>query len=862
MTRQRAAALYLSGLVVLIPITIVPGIDEFALLPRLSVFLLATLVFSALSIFLPGEDRSVSREVHIALLAFWGILAASALWAHNPFRSTFDLAKHVPAFVLFLLLSRSLPASALPTVFTCHAATGLAVSLLGIAEYHGFTTLNIPSTGRPSATFAFRNLAGAYLATGVPLAFLAYPLGKTRLQKSLGVLGGGAMLLFLLYTRARASWVGLAAGGLCAACLWMWIPGRPSPRSIFISLLRSPVSAAVVLAVILGFLPDDLGESHTQRFDEKKSSVSTALASIVKPGGDRGRFGLWDGTLDMIADHPVAGVGLGNWEYVYPRYDRGRQIRAASSPHRPHNDILWIWSETGTVGLIAYLALLLALGRRAILALRHTHEGPDVAVVLSAVASMIAYLGVGMFSFPFERVPPEFHFWLGATLLFVGGPSLSTTSKPREKTLHTQWLIPILLVLALLITGRHILFDRHYTDAVTNYLRKDHAAAAASARKALEYGVFEPQALVILAEGAYHDGRWDDASNGFGRILDYNPNYANAYNGLGLAEYGRGNVEKAVEYYDRALELVPNHHIARYNKGLAFEKAGMVDSAIAAYRGSYRVEHPASLVNLAALYNKLGQPDSALAIYRRAATESTVPSPEAWYNLGSIYGQKRDFQLAGDAYSRFLQLWSKRDSVWTAARVGLAQAYSGYGVQLEMRGAVDSARMAYEKALEINPDEPVNWFNLGNVYRHVKAFQEAVEAYEKAIALDPQHLDSHNNLGMTYRDLGDDAKAIEIYQRAQEFAPDNATLNYNLGQALMATGRTAEGMEALNRFKATWDGDPVLVHYYMGNAYAQARQFERARAEYRTFLDRWQGDPAIRQSAEGILRSITPGGAP
>jgi len=855
-TIQKASSLYICALVVVLPLAIAPGIDEFALLPRLLVYLVLTLGLSIWTLVGRGTAWQHPQAATIVLAGFWGILGASALWAINPFRSTFDLAKHIPAFVMFLLLTRYLAREHVRVLLTCHSATGLLVSVVGIAEYFDLLPFQLPSTGRPSATFAFRNLAGAYLATGIPLAALTYWLCKDRARKALGLASASAMCLFLLYTRARSSWFGLLSGLTVASLLWLWTRWKsqdiPSWRALA-SGIRSPIVALSVLVLALGTVDDRLGEVHTQRFDEKKEDMATTIASMAKPGGDRGRFLMWGSTLDLIADHPIIGVGLGNWEYVFPPYDGGHQMQATSSPHRPHNDVLWIWSEMGTIGLIVFSALLFVMFAHCTRSLIAADQDGK-RILVGAVASMVAFLGVGMFSFPFERVPPEFHFWLAASIAFVW------VRDPEPTSSRPGWLygLPVVLLGALLVTIQHTRFDWLYSKAHVAYLKKDKERASEFAERALGYGPFDHQAYLIVGDGAYQQGNWQESEKSYRKALRYHPHFPNAFNGLGLAALGQEDYQSALNYFNKTLSLVPAHHIAQHNKGLVFEKQAMVDSAEVLYRQAFRDYHGAPLVNLAAIYRKKGMVDSAIALYQRATTLS-VPSIEAYYNLGNIYLDQRDFVQAGESYVHFLNKWTERDSAYVAARQGLGQSYSGFGVQMEQRGQVDSARAAYERALEIDPEAQLNWFNLGNVLRKQNDMDQAILAYQEALALDPNHIDSYNNLGMTYRDLKRDQEAIAVYEQARQIAPKDAIVNYNLGQVLMVMGQKERAEEMLRTFKQNWDQDPILIHYYMGNVYAQSGDTTSARREYRAFLAQWKKDDGIRRSAQGILNALDSG---
>jgi tetratricopeptide (TPR) repeat protein/O-antigen ligase len=851
---DRAATWYAALLLGVLPLVIVPGIDEYTLLPRLAILQALSFIFS---IYLASEVLRNHRPFSLGFLElslFWVILAASALWAANPFRSTFDLAKHAATFSAFLLLINTLPRHAIPRVLSVHAITGIAVSVIGIAEYFDISPITIPSTGRPSSTFGFRNLAGAYLAAGIPISFLLGLIGRSAAERWLGAAATSAMFIFLAYTRARASWFGLLAG-VGAASLLYWLgrrPALPNFRSI-VSHWKAILLFCITLTTAL--LPDNLAERHVQRFDEKKADLATTIGATFKPGGDRGRFEIWSATLEQILDYPVLGVGLGNWEYFYPLYDGGSQVSPGHSPHRPHNDILWIWSETGTIGLVAFLALLAGIGRRAWRGCRSETDGESAKIAVCGIASIVAVLGVGMFSFPWERLPPELLFWTGAALIWIasGGSTLQKRRTARWATV----LLSLVLMTGLGITIRHIQFDASYIKAHVAFLKKDYPATGQFAAKALSNGPFEHQAFIMLGESFYQDQRWDQAEETYRSLLDYHPYFANAYNGLGLVAFGRKNHTEALERFDHARRIIPDHYIATYNKGLVYEDLGMIDSAMAAYRRSFHYDHTKPFVNLGAIYRKMGMVDSAVALYTRAARHY-IPSTEAWFNLANLYADQKEFIASAEAFAQFLNRWTKDDSVRAAAVQGLSQAYSGFGVQAEQRGSVDSARASYEKAIEIAPSESINWFNLGNILRQLGELEEARNAYVHAIELSPEHLGSHSNLGMTYMDLGQTQDAIKIYRKARNLDPESAILNYNLGHALLITGAVQEAEHALDTFRKTWKDDPRLIHYYMGNVYAQSERFDEARLSYKTFLASWDHDDDIRKSAKRILESISP----
>ena len=88
---------------------------------------------------------------------------------------------------------------------------------------------------------------------------------------------------------------------------------------------------------------------------------------------------IWSRTMLLILDQPITGSGLGSWMVDNARYaptpeNASDEIKKFHiySPNgltnylRPHNDFLWVWSETGLIGLLLYGALFILILRNLI----------------------------------------------------------------------------------------------------------------------------------------------------------------------------------------------------------------------------------------------------------------------------------------------------------------------------------------------------------------------------------------------------------------------------------------------------------------------------------------------------------------
>lgn len=79
---------------------------------------------------------------------------------------------------------------------------------------------------------------------------------------------------------------------------------------------------------------------------------------------------------------------------------------------------------------------------------------------------------------------------------------------------------------------------------------------------------------------------------------------------------------------------------------------------------------------------------------------------------------------------------------------------------------------AYDKALEMDGNDPDVLTDQGTMYRRVGWFDKAINNFIKANELNPRHANSLFNMGIVYsQDLGDKSKAEESWNRYLELNP-------------------------------------------------------------------------------------------
>jgi O-antigen ligase len=238
-----------------------------------------------------------------------------------------------------------------------------------------------------SFLFHFNSLAG-YLNLVLPVSLAAMVLARELWVRGAALVCHGMALAALYFTGSRGGLIAYAA--MLLVCMYFLRPRRMA----FLRVL-SAMALAWALVAVLQF-PSRIeveGESRFQQVDEF-TSIS--------------RLALWDAAGAIFIQHPVLGVGYGNYRSLYSDYIPG----AAPNELDAHNMYLQMLSETGIIGFLAFSALVVGLAIAAIKAARN----PDPLYRLGGIAmggALVATLTHGMVDYLFN-VSPQFGglFWL------------------------------------------------------------------------------------------------------------------------------------------------------------------------------------------------------------------------------------------------------------------------------------------------------------------------------------------------------------------------------------------------------------------------------------------------------------------
>ena len=352
--------------------------------------------------FLRGEPPAGGGAALVLLLGYVLLTSLSLFYAgdiDSTLENISELVKNaVIAIIVTLMLKRG---DALRRVSHTIIAGGLFLGTISTYqyltgtftnEYWGFGLARIQDIVDPEnqsyrigGPIGDANFYGQMLLFVVPLAVDRLRYDKENLWRLIAACALAATLCSIAFTFSRGTFL---ATGIILLLMLVKDPPRPA--------VTAAILALAVTALIV-FLP--------QYIERMYSMIGTFLQSGndsggVQDSGIRGRLGAMQVALQIFLEHPLLGIGLGNFEHYYQHYalqfgssERGVDLAA-------HSLYLEIAAERGLLGITVYLVLIWYIFRIIMKSARQLHAAGLTAyenMVFSYGFSLLGYLATSVF---------------------------------------------------------------------------------------------------------------------------------------------------------------------------------------------------------------------------------------------------------------------------------------------------------------------------------------------------------------------------------------------------------------------------------------------------------------------------------
>lgn len=379
--------------------------------------------------------------------------------------------------------------------------------------------------------FAHKNYAAATLLMLIPAAL------AVRLPDTLGTwlqrIAVGLALFEIVFLRTRGVWLAAALMALVAAGVYAAQKDSTYRNQSLIAL--AVLVVGVGIAIVFGGA-------------EKVFDTSTIQS----------RMHYWKASKEMFLDNPISGVGGGQWKIEYPatglKGTNESVMNGTTSILRPHNDILWLLSETG-IGALFFIGMML-------LALLHLLKTKEQLLFGLTIVAFGAY---GFGEFPLERTILLIPFAVAMGYLASRSKSIYEGGKPLSMGLSAVALIFTVAVSVARVGG-----EKEAAQALDGYMKRNTRAmvqnSVAATGTFFEMDIYNNpmpyfEGLGILISGGQQPNAeiLKKSAAAFEQALEIHPNHILSLNQLAQIRRIEGNYAEASRLYNQVLTMSPRN---------------------------------------------------------------------------------------------------------------------------------------------------------------------------------------------------------------------------------------------------------------------------------------------------------------
>ncbi|MBU3198945.1 O-antigen ligase family protein [Clostridium estertheticum] len=320
--------------------------------------------------FIYGIRDLFSSTLSIFILILLGIMLLSTSYALEKSLALKESARFLTyVFIFFVIKYEFNTKKLVKNLLKCYIFTAGLLSIFGIIQhftrigldkkfvvhYSGYSVVKIAATMfNPNAYAAF-------------LILIIFPVVMLTIyeknKKNKGMYGIISILLFvnIIMTYSRNAQVGVCIGAVVLCVIYSY----------------KLIIAFGGIGILTLFMP----------------SVLDRVRDLPNTAENESRIKLWKTAIMMIKDHPILGVGNGNFISRYDEYVskyKGLSYNAYKR-YPAHNSYLKVESELGIVGIASFLAVLVTSLIRVKKLFTITNDKFIKAFYMGAFASMIAF---------------------------------------------------------------------------------------------------------------------------------------------------------------------------------------------------------------------------------------------------------------------------------------------------------------------------------------------------------------------------------------------------------------------------------------------------------------------------------------
>lgn len=607
----------------------------------------------------------------IVLFLLWSLISFS--WSFNLHSAIIVWVQYLTYAVLFFIVLNSFTSKkSINTLLNTLIASLFIVSVIGLSQQY-FSDVTWVSRFyyqfvAPAASFANKNLASHFVVMTVPLSFLLFAVTKSVRASSVYSLVTFFALWYLIMIEARQAYVA-ATVELLVLLLFLVFDYAKNDNAFLKSIHHKRNKAFTFLFLIFSLI--FVSNFSSDGFDLSKGSKLERVGEISLEGG-ASRIPAWKNTIEMIKDHPITGVGIGQWKEHYPLYyDTATPDVIFGDKNRLrklHNEYLEMFANVGFVGFAPLIWIFIIVFRNIWSSLKHND---DREVVLTVSLGMVGFMVVAFFSFPIWAYVSAFVLFIFIAL--IGNLTASPDKNyivPINKNQFLMAVSTVLLIflITLFYSYQWVLSEHYRIMAIAKY--KDSELAILYNTKSSELNPYNQQNLNDTAFVFLNDGK----------------------------------EKESIPYLIKSNDITLFNSISLINLMIAYNAVGEVEKSKAVSREILKNDprNVKALANLVRILYRQGEYKETTKLYRKLKLSFEYFKDRS--NFGPYHKIMSSLALELDNPEYFSYIYND-----LVKRRPTANNYAVYGFVEYRLGHKAKARELFLKAIEI--DEEINILN-------------------------------------------------------------------------------------------------------------------------------------------------------
>lgn len=283
----------------------------------------------------------------------------------------------------------------------------------------------------------------------------------------------------------------------------------------------------------------------------------------------------WKGAVNMIKDHPLRGVGLGNFGNMYLVYKTGglNSIYA-------HNQYLQLWSEIGIFSLLFWLGGIYTVLRTSMVRLPG-QEPQKQYMSLALVCSTCGLLFYNLIDYSFSIPAIAIIWWV---LLGLLRPNLPVKNHTFKIGTYSRLAFIFVVIILSVVVVKPFLASQRYVSGIAYLRRNEFAKADEIMKSSVALDPLNAQAYGFLSDIAKKEGDLDTATGYLQKAISLNKYFGPFHHNLALLYDARGDLPQAIAEAELALACHRQKALYHYTLSMLYKKAGRTAEAEQEFR--------------------------------------------------------------------------------------------------------------------------------------------------------------------------------------------------------------------------------------------------------------------------------------